>query len=185
VRRQPVDRLLRLEPLGRPRQGELLGPLDLVDVRAAADPQQVAGGQDPIVEHPPDQDAEFVEPAAVPLPLGPWLRDGAEEWPGRAERAAVRAFRIVKLQDGTGPPVVLASGLTEGGTDWGGWKDMVQDRYPDAPVYRVHWGAKELKLLSGLVATGAGKAVLVSPYGKPPVVRVARRPGGSCQGRPC
>lgn len=70
-----------------------------------------------------------------------------------------KSFKIVKLQEGMGAPVVLASGfLTEGGSDWGGWEDLVRNRYPEAPVYRVHWGAKELKALGALLALGAGKA---------------------------
>lgn len=69
------------------------------------------------------------------------------------------SFRIEKLKDGDGVPVVLASGfLTEGGSGWGPWEPIITARYANNPVYRVHWGAKELKALG--VAAGAigGKA---------------------------
>ena len=68
-----------------------------------------------------------------------------------------RSFRIQKLRDGTGPAVLLASGfLTEKDNGWGPWQKMVDARYPDAPVYRVFWGSKELKDLGILGAAGAG-----------------------------
>lgn len=69
-----------------------------------------------------------------------------------------KSFRIEKLRDGIGPAVVLASGfLTQRENGWGGWQEMVERRYPDSPVYRVHWGAKELKTLGVLAGIGAGK----------------------------
>lgn len=65
--------------------------------------------------------------------------------------AYVRAdpsFEIIQLAHGEGPPVVLASGfLTEKEKGWGGWEKIVRRRYPDNPVYRVRWGAKELRAL--------------------------------------
>lgn len=72
-----------------------------------------------------------------------------------------RSFRIVKLRDGVGAPVVLASGfLTAKDDGWGPWKAMIDKRYPEAPVYRVHWGAKELKDLGVLAVRGAGKVAV-------------------------
>ena len=69
-----------------------------------------------------------------------------------------KSFRIEKLRTGAGPVVVLASGfLTQGQNGWGGWKEIVDRRYPDSAVYRVHWGAKELKSLGILAGVGAGK----------------------------
>ncbi|HET7690506.1 MAG TPA: DUF726 domain-containing protein [Nocardioidaceae bacterium] len=68
------------------------------------------------------------------------------------------SFRLEKLRDGDGPVVVLASGfLTDGQDGWGTWRPMVDRRYPDATVYRVHWGAKELKSIGMLAGLGAGK----------------------------
>ncbi|ARU51098.1 hypothetical protein CBR64_05925 [Cellulosimicrobium cellulans] len=59
-----------------------------------------------------------------------------------------KSFRIELLRPGKGGvPVVVANGfLTEGDQEkWGGWRTIVDARYPDSPVYRVRWGAKELK----------------------------------------
>lgn len=67
-----------------------------------------------------------------------------------------KSFRIELLRPGKGGvPVIVANGfLTEGdGERWGAWRTIVDARYPDSPVYRVRWGAKELKDLGFL---GAG-----------------------------
>ena len=39
-----------------------------------------------------------------------------------------------------------------GETGWGDWEQLVGRRYPDATVYRLTWGAKELKSLAPLAA---------------------------------
>lgn len=74
---------------------------------------------------------------------------------------ADKSFRIERVRDGSGTPVVFATGfLTEGLAGWGYWQRLVDTRYPDSPVYQVHWGAKELDDLAGLVgAVGAQAAV--------------------------
>jgi hypothetical protein len=72
-----------------------------------------------------------------------------------------KSFRIELLRPGKGGvPVVVANGfLTQGDKErWGGWRAIVDGRYPDSPVYRVRWGAKELKDLSVLGAGALGKA---------------------------
>lgn len=72
-----------------------------------------------------------------------------------------KSFRIELLRPGKGGvPVLVANGfLTEGtGEKWGGWKAIVNERYPDSPVYRVWWGAKELRDLGALGAGVMGKA---------------------------
>ncbi len=72
-----------------------------------------------------------------------------------------KSFRIQKLRDGTGPPVLLASGfLTQKDDGWGTWRRMVDQCYPNSPVYRVHWGAKDLKTLSVFLAGSGGKWAL-------------------------
>jgi len=72
-----------------------------------------------------------------------------------------KSFRIDKLRDGSATPVVVASGLsTEGGDSWGDWEQIIRRRYPGSPVYRVHWGSKELKALATLIGGGFGKAGL-------------------------
>jgi hypothetical protein len=81
---------------------------------------------------------------------------------GSAAAAYVGAdpsFGVKKVRDGVGAPVLLASGfLTQGADSWGAWQRLIDQRYPERPVYRVNWGAKELKTLGLLAAAGAGKA---------------------------
>ena len=78
--------------------------------------------------------------------------------------AYVRAdpsFEIAKLQDGTGAPVLFASGFTtQKQTGWGSWRDLILGRYPDRPVYRVRWGSKEIKNLVTWVGRGGGQQVV-------------------------
>ncbi|WP_244259544.1 DUF726 domain-containing protein [Rathayibacter sp. VKM Ac-2759] len=72
-----------------------------------------------------------------------------------------KSFRIELLRPGRGGvPVVVANGfLTEGeGEKWGGWKEIVDGRYPDSPVYRVRWGSKEISDLTTLVGGAVGNA---------------------------
>ena len=40
-------------------------------------------------------------------------------------------------------------------TGWGGWQRIIEERYPDATVYRMKWGAKDLKSLTSLLAPSA------------------------------
>ena len=71
------------------------------------------------------------------------------------------SFRIELLRPGKGGvPVLVANGfLSDGkGDKWGGWKKIVSDRYPASPVYRVWWGAKELRDFGILGANAMGKA---------------------------
>lgn len=72
-----------------------------------------------------------------------------------------KSFRIELLRPGKGGvPVLVANGfLTEGDQEkWGGWKKIVDDRYPDSPVYQVRWGAKELKDFGAMGIGLAGRA---------------------------
>lgn len=72
-----------------------------------------------------------------------------------------RSFAIERVRDGSGVPVVFARGfLTEGLSGWGSWQRLVDTRYPDSPVYQVHWGARELKDLSALVGASSVKAAV-------------------------
>lgn len=71
-----------------------------------------------------------------------------------------KSFHIEMLQGGTGIPVIVCNGfLSETGKGWGEWRDIVTARYPDCPVYRVHWGARELKHLGLLGGVGAAKVM--------------------------
>ncbi|GAA2501337.1 hypothetical protein GCM10009858_44460 [Terrabacter carboxydivorans] len=70
-----------------------------------------------------------------------------------------QSFRIEKVKDGPGTPVIFASGFLSDRVDtWGGWKPMIERRYPNSSVYRVHWGAKELADLWNLTMQGGFKA---------------------------
>lgn len=72
-----------------------------------------------------------------------------------------KSFAIERLKDGTGVPVVVCSGfLTEGMSGWGDWERIVTQRYPESPVYRVHWGAEDLQALSVVLGAGMGKAAV-------------------------
>lgn len=71
-----------------------------------------------------------------------------------------RSFSIEQLQHGDGVPVIVCSGfLTEGASGWGNWERPVTQRYPDSPVYRVHWGAQDLAALSAVLGGGSARYV--------------------------
>ncbi len=71
-----------------------------------------------------------------------------------------KSFAIEKLQDGTGPAVIVASGfLTEKSDGWGTWEHMLEAAFPDRPIFRVRWGAKELKAVGVLLGSGGAKAM--------------------------
>jgi len=76
-----------------------------------------------------------------------------------------KSFHIEMLKGGSGIPVVVCNGfLSENGKGWGEWKDIVTRRYPDSPVYRVHWGARELRHLGLLGANGAAGALGMAAF---------------------
>lgn len=69
-----------------------------------------------------------------------------------------KSFNIQQIRAGTGTPVLLASGfLTENDNGWGTWQRIIDKRFPTAPVYRVHWGAKDLQRLATFVGIGGVK----------------------------
>ena len=71
------------------------------------------------------------------------------------------SFAIDLVRQGVGTPVLFATGfLTEGHSAWAEWQRLIDTRYPKAPVYQVHWGAKELKDLTTLLASNGGKAAV-------------------------
>lgn len=70
-----------------------------------------------------------------------------------------KSFHIEMLQGGPGVAVIVCNGfLSESGVGWGEWRDIIKERYADSPVYRVHWGARELKHLAFLGGGGVAKA---------------------------
>ncbi|MFT7476531.1 MAG: pimeloyl-ACP methyl ester carboxylesterase [Verrucomicrobiales bacterium] len=73
------------------------------------------------------------------------------------------SFGIDLVEAGDGAPVIFSSGfLTEDEDGWGRWEEIIRSRYPGRPVYRVRWGAKELKDLRALVGRGAGSGSALS-----------------------
>lgn len=77
------------------------------------------------------------------------------------------SFHIEQLRHGPGTPVIVCNGfLSEAGEGWAEWFDIVTKRYPDSPVYRVQWGAKELRNLGALASFSALKTLSVSQVKK-------------------
>lgn len=71
-----------------------------------------------------------------------------------------KSFHIEMLQSGQGIPVIICNGfLSENGVGWGEWREIIKERYANSPVYRVHWGAKELKHLGAMGGAGAVKVL--------------------------
>lgn len=76
---------------------------------------------------------------------------------GTAYLGEDKSFGIECVRDGDGPAVVYASGfLTENDDSWTRWRRVIDTAYPDNPVYRVRWGAKELKALATLAGLSGG-----------------------------
>ena len=72
----------------------------------------------------------------------------------RAYVRSDKSFDFEKVADGGTTTVIFANGfLSEGTSGWGDWRRIVGERYPDATVYRLKWGAKELKSLTALLPT--------------------------------
>jgi len=90
-----------------------------------------------------------------------------------------KSFRIERLQDGEGPPVIVASGfLSEGESGWGSWKSIVATNWPGRPVYRVHWGSKELRALGTVLHRGmatGGAAFLAKVFAKKATLAGAKK----------
>lgn len=96
---------------------------------------------------------------AVVAGMGMLLGGGLGARVTTAYIGADKSFRIDKLSDGVGTPVIVSSGfLTAGGGSWGDWESIIRRRYPTAPVYRVHWGNKELRALGAWLGYGGGQA---------------------------
>ena len=78
-----------------------------------------------------------------------------------AYAGADQSFRIELVRPGSGTPVLFAQGfLTEKQTGWESWQPLIEARFPEEPVYQVHWGAKELEDLGLLVTSGATKVAV-------------------------
>lgn len=69
-----------------------------------------------------------------------------------------KSFKIEKIQEGRGVPVLVANGfLTEGSDTADDWRNLVLASYPDSAIYRVHWGSKELAAISLVLGVGVGR----------------------------
>ena len=69
-----------------------------------------------------------------------------------------KSFAIERIRNGPGVPVLFSSGfLKEQEDGWGNWRSLIESRYPDSPVYRVRWGAKDLKALRAWIAEGGAR----------------------------
>lgn len=99
---------------------------------------------------------------AVVVATGTVLGSGLGAWVANSYVGEDKSFRIEQVCEGEGIPVVLANGfMTDGTEGWSSWSPMISKRYPDSPVFRVHWGAKELKALATYLGSGTFKQVLI------------------------
>lgn len=74
----------------------------------------------------------------------------------RAYVGSDKSFGFEKVAAGDETTVIFANGfLSEGQSGWGDWEHLVRQRYPNATVYRLTWGAKELKSLTSIIGPGA------------------------------
>lgn len=97
---------------------------------------------------------------AVVSAVGAGLGGAAGASVAAAYVGADGSFRLEKLRAGQGPVVLFASGfLSQGKDGWDGWERILTERYPDSTVYRVHWGAKELRALAHFVGGEAIRRV--------------------------
>ncbi len=78
-----------------------------------------------------------------------------------------KSFRIESFRSGSGTPVIVARGfMTESDPNWRWAIQMIERRYPDSPIYRLHWGSKELKNLGSFAFSSVGKRQAVSLAGR-------------------
>ncbi|WP_237225260.1 DUF726 domain-containing protein [Rothia nasisuis] len=92
------------------------------------------------------------------------------------------SFNIETIRGGEGPAVVFASGFTtEEDQKWARWKRVIDTLYPKNPVYRVYWGAKELKDLGvylGMGGLGGAGGLGLQGLAAKGVKRAAKNLGG-------
>ena len=78
-----------------------------------------------------------------------------------------KSFRIENFRGGTGTPVIVARGfMTEDDPNWRLAIQMIERRYPESPIYRLHWGSKELASLAAFAVNNVGKKQAVGLVGK-------------------
>ena len=76
---------------------------------------------------------------------------------------SVKGFKIRKLQDGDGDPVLVINGfLTQGIKDQEGeWLPVLRAKFAEHPWYIVEWESRRLARLGQLVAATGGKSILI------------------------
>ncbi len=78
-----------------------------------------------------------------------------------------RSFAIELVEVGDGPPVVFSNGfLSEDKSGWGEWEPIIRNRYPNSPVYRLRWGAKEKRDLGALFTRETGGKFAIGALAK-------------------
>jgi len=71
-----------------------------------------------------------------------------------------KSFDVEELRSGKGAPVLLANGfLSESVRGWDKWQRMVDERYPNRPVFRICWGAQEMESLKPFINAAADRGV--------------------------
>ncbi|MDO9352645.1 MAG: hypothetical protein Q7T55_03055, partial [Solirubrobacteraceae bacterium] len=69
-----------------------------------------------------------------------------------------KSFGFERLSNGAPQTVIFADGfLSEGNAGWGAWERIIGERYPEATVYRLAWGAKELKSLNAFLTPAVAR----------------------------
>ncbi len=97
---------------------------------------------------------------AVVAAVGGALGDALGRSVTTAYIGADKSFNIELIKPGSGVPVVVANGLfTEGADTRAAWKKLVTHRYPESPIYRVHWGSNDLGDLAAMAKALGGQPV--------------------------
>lgn len=77
-----------------------------------------------------------------------------------------KSFAIEMFRERPGTPVIVTRGFTtEKDPNWRSAVQMVEQRYPDSPTYRLQWGSKELGKLTALVAKDFGAKLVMAAAG--------------------
>lgn len=84
----------------------------------------------------------------------------------RAYLASDKSFSIELVRPGTGTPIIFSSGfLTESSEVNTEWLPLIDQLYPDRPVFQLKWGSKALKDLGAFGLAGAAHPVFKKNLG--------------------
>ncbi len=80
----------------------------------------------------------------------------------------IKGFSIEKLQDGSGPGVIVVNGFLSSGTKDQSleWKNALQQHYPKNPWYLLKWESKRLKDLGKATISAASSNAVVNGIAK-------------------